>query len=216
MRHRIRAVFFDYDGTLIDSIPEIHRGVCRVLVASGREPVTFSDFLLTFKAPWMEWYRARGVTLSSDEITDVYFGEMQSDDSPYFPGVRTVIEKLRGRSIQVGVVSAHYEDRVRARVIAKDALFSELEPVVGLAHRKADAIRKLCETHGLLPEETLYVGDLASDVRDGREAGVLTAAFVGPHGLRASFADHEPHYYLESSLHEIFGFMEPHESDTNG
>lgn len=208
MKYKIRAVFFDYDGTLIDSIPEIYRGVCRVLERCGRPPVTFGEFQRTFKSPYMEWYTSRGVTISREEITSIYFNNMKSDESPYLPRVELAVSKLRNLGFHLGIVSAHYEDRIRERVIAKDRLFHEKEHIVGLSHRKAADIRKLCEAHDLKPYQVVYVGDLASDVRDAREAGVISAAYVGPRGLREAFVDHEPDIYLEKELHELLDHVE--------
>ena len=41
----LRAILFDMDGVLVDSIPSIHASTNYALLALGREPVAREDFL---------------------------------------------------------------------------------------------------------------------------------------------------------------------------
>lgn len=208
MKRKIRAVFFDYDGTLINSMPEIYKGVRAVLAACGKEIQDFPEFCRTFHAPYMEWYVRQGVDLPGDEIRRIYFSSMESDKAAYFPETSRVLERLKRDGFHTGIVSAHgYPDVIRNRLVS-DGLLGEYDWVIGKANEKAPALRLLCESLKIEPEEMLFVGDLISDILDGHEAGVLTAAYLHPHGHRSSFEVKEPHYYLERSLEEIFDHVE--------
>lgn len=208
MKRKLRAVLFDYDGTLIDSMPEIYRGVKAVMDRCGLPMPEFRPFLISFSAPYISWYRERGVTLPDKEIREIFFANAFTDGAPYFPEVEPVITKLRERGKFLAIVSAHPSAMtIWNRVVEQDRLFHVHLPVIAQAHKKTEGITTLLRQHQLNPEETLYIGDLASDVLDAREAGTLTAAYLGPHGHRDAFTNAEPHFFFDS-LHQIFDHFE--------
>jgi phosphoglycolate phosphatase len=208
MKRKVQAVLFDYDGTLIDSMPAIYRGVKAVMDECGLPMEDFSPFLRSFSAPYVDWYRVRGVTLPNEKIREIFFAHAFTDDAPYFPEVAEVFEKLREKGLFLAIVSAHPSaDTIWKRVVERDRLLHHHHPVVARANHKTAPIRDLLSGNKIDPERCLYVGDLASDVLDAKEAGTLTAAYLGPHGHRIAFEKAEPHYYLET-LHQIFDHVE--------
>ena len=201
----IHAVIFDYDGTAIDSMPLVHAGVCEVFNACGIVPPGYPEFLRSFRSPYLDWYRSRGIMMSDEDIREIYFRNTRSDDAPLVHGFADAVMQLRSRRCLLGVVSSHEEFKIRRRLVMREGLFGPMDPIVGLAFKKVTSLRGLCAAYGLDSHEALYIGDIESDVRDGNEAGLITAAYLGADGSEEAFPEHRPNIWIRdmASLPEM-------------
>jgi len=67
-----------------------------------------------------------------------------------------------------------------------DDAFDAVEPGSPEGVVKAPAIRRLLERWRLRPEDAVYVGDGASDMRAAHEAGVIAAGAAWAYGARVA------------------------------
>jgi HAD superfamily hydrolase (TIGR01509 family) len=185
---RLRAVLFDFDGTLT-------RPGALDFPALKREVGCPADSLV------LEWIEAlpsgarrddARATLERFELTAAAASEPNDDAEP-------VIRGLRAQGLRIGVLTRNGLPAVRralARFRGLDA--DDFDVIVtrddGIAPKPApDGVLHAAAAMGVSPQETLVVGDFVLDVKAGRAAGALTAYLTnagagelpgdGPHEL---------------------------------
>lgn len=197
---RVAAVSFDVGGTLLhmDPPPEvIFTDLCREVgvdvtpeaVAGAyqrAEPWFGAHSELYVTSPEQFWLRgnrvlleALGVTEDLDrraEIITAEFPERQGDWRAY-PEVPETLEALRRRGLRLGVVSnwdpglEHLLERLELRAAFSVVLGSA---DVGVAKPDPRIFRLATSALGVVPEQTLHVGDLYDyDIVGARAAGLI-------------------------------------------
>ncbi len=175
-----KAILFDLDGTLIDSLPLIEAN-CRC----------------TFEALGIPWGRGEvmqwtGIPLKkiaehfappgrSEEYLALYQSFFQRDHDRYlriYPGSRELLQELKKQQYQIALVTSKGRPAVE-----KNLAFLNLKPYLDLiitAHdvekHKPDPepIFKALAGLQVQPEEALLIGDSPFDLEAGQKAGVET------------------------------------------
>ncbi len=183
----MRAVLFDFDFTLADSEGAIVQCVNHALTNMG----------LGEAAP--EEIR-RGIGLSLEEIYELLTGRngggaqqfrrlfiehadrVMADGTSLYPWVPGIVRELRGRGLELGIVTTKRRYRV-AEVLEREGLLPEFRVIVGadmVERTKPDpeplvlALKELA----LEPDDVLYVGDNAVDAVAAGSAGVPFAGVL--------------------------------------
>ncbi|MEK7570277.1 MAG: HAD family hydrolase [Patescibacteria group bacterium] len=199
------AVLFDYDGTLLDSIGEVYRGVCNVFRMSGLSEPSIEVFFSTFELPYATFYRKHGVTAPEEDIVRWYFEVARHEEQFFFFDVVDAVNILAQCGVLMGIISAHHEDKIVTRC-EEAGIHKHMQLVVGRVNVKVDSIQKFCREYSVSPFETYYVGDLISDVRDAKRAGVIAVGITRGRGTREVLelngADH-----CISNLHELLHLL---------
>jgi 2-phosphoglycolate phosphatase len=182
----LRAVFFDLDGTLADTAPDLGMALNRLLEEEGRPPLPAATL-------------RPHVSAGSRGLLAVGFGLMPTDagypdlqrrfldhyaaalcvGTTLFPGMADLLDVLEERHIRWGVVTN------------KPRRFTEpLMQQLNLAHRAAAIVSGdstpyakphpqplllACASAGVAAQDSLYVGDDLRDIQAGRAAGMQTA-----------------------------------------
>lgn len=183
---RVRAVAFDLDGTLLDTVPDIARAAARMLEALGLPGLPEQE-LRSFVGRGMAWLVDRSFTTASgsapspaelahavglyERLYAAVIGERTRD----FPGVREGLSRLRGRGMHMACLTnkMHW---FAARHLELAGLASTFALTVGgdsLARRKPDPLplQHIARQFGVAPHELLMVGDSANDAQAARAAG---------------------------------------------
>jgi pyrophosphatase PpaX len=202
-----RAVLFDLDGTLADTVPLILRCYRHTMREHrGRE------------LPDELWVRTIGRPLRSafgdftgdpGEVermvrTYVEFQRSVHDEMvSAFPEARDALEGLRARGVPVGVVTSKGAE-MTGRTLARCGLDDVLDVLVtadDVTRSKPDPepVIKALERLGLVhaPANVLFVGDSPHDLVAGRAAGVKTAGAVWGPFTRAELEVTAPDYWVE-------------------
>jgi phosphoglycolate phosphatase len=212
----VRAVGFDLDGTLIDSLPDLAAAInamllklgyavltqakIRTLVGDGAEPLV-ERALDAGRAPGA---RAGALGDALAMFKDIYSAHLFRD-SRLYPGVVPTLEALRDAGLALFCVTN--KDAALAGALMREA---GLEPYMAFTigtrtkqERKPspDMLLRAAAQLGLAPGQMLYVGDSVIDMQASRAAGCAAVA-VGygyderirggagsPDALIANFAD---------------------------
>ena len=183
---RIRAVFFDLDGTLVDTAPDMV-GVLHTLQrdrglellpydlgrsnvsngAMGLLKVAFPDEDIERDGPLIGEYLAR-------------YAEQLCVRTSVFAGLEGLLEQLDAARQPWGVVTnkpAHLTDPLLEQLGLSDRVACAISGDT-LPQRKPDPAPLLhaCELAGVSPEASVYVGDAKRDIEAGRRAGMVTIA----------------------------------------
>jgi pyrophosphatase PpaX len=206
----LRAVLFDLDGTLIDSIG--------LIVAAMHHAFEGFDGAVPADADWMAGigtplYKQLALYARSagelDMLRDRYraYQVIHHDNViKEFPGTTVVLEDLHARGLVMGVVTSKNDELAR-RGLELTGLAKFLPVVIG-----ADSVTKhkpepepvllALERLGVRADEALMMGDSPHDISSGNAAGVRTiGALWGPF-TREQIAVARPNYWL-SSIREL-------------
>ena len=183
---RCSAVLFDLDGTLVDTAPDMVAVLQELQRAHGVQPVDYelgrsyvsngALGLLGLGFPDIEH-------MVGSELHTAYlerYALRVCEASVLFPGLADLLEALEAAGLPWGVVTnkpAYLTDPLLDRL----ALGARSACTVSgdtLPQRKPDPAPLLhaCELAGLLPQNTVYVGDASRDIQAGQNAGMATVA----------------------------------------
>jgi pyrophosphatase PpaX len=183
-----RAVLFDLDGTLIDSVPLIVASMQHAFAGRERAP-TVKEWVALIGTPLEAMIRRWGEDEADVALLRERYKEHQwaHHDSMVhaFPGVPEVLDALSARGVRMAVVTSKLEPSAR-RSLEFLGLSRHFEAVVGLestVRHKPDPepVRHALVRLEAVPGEAVFVGDSPHDVRAGNAAGVATVATLwGP------------------------------------
>jgi len=184
----LRAILFDMDGVLVDSIPSIHASTNYALLALGREPVAREDFLhlvgpplehagaellgtqdeelvAEFVAHYREHYTetCTGATLPADGLLEVL--EVLAPRCPL--AVATSKPEAFAVPILATLGAAEYFQAICGRSLELDR-----------ATKAQSVERALAAVAGGDPSGVLMVGDRSHDVIGAAQHGVPTAGVL--------------------------------------
>jgi pyrophosphatase PpaX len=191
-RPRIRAVLFDWDGTLVDSAEASFRCYQRLFGSFG---LTYerSDFERTYSPDWYRTYEAIGLAPEHWPVADAKWLELYAGEKCVLvSGAGHALRSLRGAGLTSGVVTSGSRDRVLPEIaeLGLADLFQTLVFCEDCDRRKPDPepLRLAVGRLGLSPQETAYVGDSPEDIEMARAAGALSVGIAGGFPNRAALA----------------------------
>lgn len=192
----IRAVLFDWDGTLVDSAEASFRCYQRLFGSFG---LTYEreDFARTYSPDWYRTYEALGLARERWPEADsrwltLYAGEK----SALIPGAVQALDNLRRAGVPAGIVTSGSRTRVEPEVAALglDGMFATRVFCEDCERRKPDPepLRLALGRLGIAPAEAAYVGDSPEDVEMARAAGVYSVGIAGGFPNREALARAAP------------------------
>lgn len=178
---QVKALLFDLDGTLLDSVPVIltaFRETCERLEMDFDEAHVRAHIGIPLET--------QGRLFGGEqhqEFVDTYREEYKKYhglDERLFPGVAEVLQTLLDMGLRLGVVTSK-SLRSAKRTIEGAGLASYFELAVTADHVEKhkpnpEPILKALDMMGLAPSEAIYIGDATFDVKAATQAGV---AMVG-------------------------------------
>lgn len=185
-RLRVRAVLFDVDGTLVDSIPALlavaqraapEMPVSEALVRRAlNEQAPFWDSLLPPEAPG----RVERIAALKGEALRLW-PEVLREHGRAFPGLAATLDALLARGLRLGIVTGSrdgsFEPLRRAGVFERfAAVITRADVARGKPH--PDGLLAGAQALGVKPAEAVYVGDTPIDVEAARAAGMSAVAVL--------------------------------------
>ena len=179
----LQTVLFDLDGTVIDTGPliaESFRHATRTVL--GREIP--DEELLTHVGGWsLREQMAALAPEREEELVESYraYNEPRHGELGFCPGMRGVLEKLRGEGVKLGVVTAKRRTTVALAfepLPKLEELFAVFVTAEDTEKHKPDPAPLLValERLGGEPREAAYVGDSPFDITAARAGGLRPVA----------------------------------------
>jgi 2-phosphoglycolate phosphatase len=181
----IKAIFFDLDGTLLDTAPDfivcvnqlrsnhhlppLADAAIRAQVSNGARALTQLAFALSETDPALEEYRQELLALYSQTL---------GDHSTLFPGMAESLRWIEAQGLVWGIIT-NKPSSFTLPLMAKLNLPFSPQTVVCPDHvsrSKPDPEPMLlaCSQCGCSPAEAVYLGDHLRDIQAGRAAGMTT------------------------------------------
>jgi pyrophosphatase PpaX len=204
MTHKLKAVLFDLDGTLIDSIGLIVDAMHHAFDGfTGTVPAD-SAWMAGIGTPL---YKQLALYARSAEELDVLrekyraFQFIHHDNViKQYPGTSAVLENLHARGLVMGIVTSKGNELAQ-RGLDLTGLAKFMPVVIG-----ADSVTKhkpepepvllALEQLGVRADEALMVGDSPHDISSGNAAGVRTVGALWGPFTREQIAVAKPTYWL--------------------
>lgn len=187
------VVFFDFDGTLVDSMGMWGRVDMTIVERhGGRVPDDFVDMLVPLSeeqaAQCFIDHGCSGTVASImeeiNELADVEYATAIEAK----PGARALVETLRERGVRLGLITAATPARILP-CLERNGMtgyFSLILTCDGVHLPKSDPAiyRKALEYMRASPEEAVMFDDNLVAVRAAREAGLATVGVYDDHGAK--------------------------------
>ena len=180
----LKAVLFDLDGTLVNSLADLAEGVNRAL-ATENYPTHEVEAFKYFVGDGMPIMIERALPADKKDpdtiarmlkLLKAYYSEHFADFTCAYDGVPELVKELKKRGFIVAVVTNKAQDM--AEIVVKkfygdtfDLIFGMREGIPG----KPDPTMALLamEELGVKPEECVFIGDSGMDVATGVNSGAL-------------------------------------------
>ena len=181
----LKAVLFDLDGTLLDTIADINCALnktlgtfftdaqCQLFVGNG--------LMNAIKKALKELPQTERPSASLQSLFDTLIDNYKKSPTQYtkpYPGIESLLLALQEKGIRQGVFSN--KEQSLAQTVVKTCLpainFSMIIGMHGGYEPKpsSQAVLAFCEKVGCLKDEIVYIGDSEVDYATGMNANVKT------------------------------------------
>ncbi len=194
----IRAVLFDLDGTLVDSLEDLTDAVNHIRDAFSHPPLTADAVRL--KVGKGARHLVRQVLPDApdadiDRALDLFleFNRLHiADKSRLFPGIPETLHELAARDIRMAIISNKNEalSTLLLQTLGIHALFGSICGGDTYPERKPSPLPllKVAEKFGVAPNECMMVGDSINDIQAAQLAGIASIGCTWGYGGREELA----------------------------
>lgn len=200
-----KAVIFDLDGTLLNTLQDLTDAVNAALLFQGF-PQRSLDEIRCFVGNGIKKLLARAVPEGQvnpyfskvEEVFRKYYGEHCRDKTQPYEGILPLLTKLKNNGIQMAVVSNKADFAVQELI---PVYFGDLittahgeNEEAGIRKKPApDMVYQALQELGCKPDEAVYVGDSDVDIETAENAGLVPicvswgfrdCAFLREHGAK--------------------------------
>ncbi len=206
----VDAVFFDLDGTLIDSAPDLVVAMQRLRDELGEAPIDVTRVGAVVSKGGRAMLREGFPDIAEAHVERLLprflelYAEAIAVHTRAFPGVAEMLLGLEARAIRWGIVTNKPGHLARV-VVARIGWAARSAALVSgdcLPQRKPDPTTLLhaAQLAGVSAARSVYVGDDIRDIEAGRRAGMRTVAVAwgyldgeDPHDWGADHVIARPH-----------------------
>jgi phosphoglycolate phosphatase len=217
--HKIKTVFFDLDGTLLDTAPDLTFALNKLLEQKGQSAVAIEQVRRIAS------HGCRGMlnlALQIDEDHPEY--EMSKElflnfyqqhlcvNTALFAGMDVVLAKLESHGINWGVVT-NKSTALAGQLLSYLDLASRCVCIVGRdcvtkPKPHSEPLLLACQLSGCVPSECVYIGDAEGDIVAAKEAGMRSiAALYGYLNTDCSPETWHADYYIDQPK-DILGWLD--------
>jgi HAD superfamily hydrolase (TIGR01549 family) len=187
-----QAVFFDFDGVIIDSAPIKTAAFARMFRKYGPQAErSFVAYHLAHQGisrydKFRHAYRhILNTPVGEDELLELgaEFSRLVLAavlKAPFVPGVIDTLGELRAANIPAYVVSGTPEEEL-AHIIRARGLLGYFKSVFGAPEQKEEIVRKLIAQERYAPTRCLFFGDAMTDYHAAKANGIHFIGIVQDH-----------------------------------
>ena len=202
-------LIFDFDGTLIDSVPDLAAGINGMMTELGRDPYPLDKVrdwvgngsrLLVERALVGAVDVGDGLPASEvDAAEEIFFkayAQQSGKETVAYPNVDSGLKQLTDAGFTLALVT-NKPIRFVPKILASfgwDGLFTEVLGGDSLPTKKPDPapLLHVCEQIGVSPEQAVMIGDSKNDILAGQNAGMVTLGLSYGYNYGQDIRDYHP------------------------
>lgn len=181
------AVFFDLDGTLADTAPDLGSALNQLLAEHGRPALPMTTFRPHVSAGTRGMLRVGfGLAPGDPGYAELqirfldFYADRLCADTRLFAGMADLLDRLEHLGIAWGIVT-NKPQRFTLPLVAGLGLQDRAAAIVSgdstpRPKPAPDSLLLACSLAGVTPAQTLYVGDDLRDIEAARAAGMRSVA----------------------------------------
>ncbi|MDR2424859.1 MAG: HAD family hydrolase [Prevotellaceae bacterium] len=187
MKKTYKAVIFDLDGTLINSIPDIADSMNRILEKFGYPEYTYEQYRL---------FLGRGIRrlveicippeqANESNIDLIYnlmveeYSDNCTEKTVVYDGIDNLLNRLSAKGVKLAVLSNKADSITQkiCRILFRSHRFEQILGATEQFPRKPDpgSALYLAEQIAVRPEDIFYLGDTGIDMETAQAAGFFPA-----------------------------------------
>ena len=177
------TIVFDCDGTLLDTLTDLHNAVNYVLRAHDLPERSVPEVKAALGNGVAHLMRqSLPASISEAEFNTyldefkIYYGEHLQDYTAPYPGMLDVLDTLRAKGYKLAIVSNKIQEGITP---LNKEYFGDRLPVAigerpGLQRKPApDMVLEALKELGSTQDESIYIGDSEVDVATAKNSGIL-------------------------------------------
>ena len=202
MMHKIKAVIFDLDGTIGNTLPLCIRAFRQSIEPLIQKNISDEEIIATFGPSEEGTIMALAPEHYEKGLADyLHFYETFHDMCPApFEGIKSLLSILKDHNVHISMVTGKgkYSTDISLKKFGLEDFFELIETGLPGGPRKTEGIKIILNSLSeIKKEEVIYVGDSPGDIIAGRNAGIPVVA--------AAWAETaEPHKLIELHPDELF------------
>lgn len=197
----IKVVFFDFDGTIADTLNAIVNITNRLAIQFGYNPITIAEIAYLKKLSSRQIIKQSGIPvlkfpLLISKIKSELNQEIESVKT--FSGIPETLIDLRRYVPHIGILSSNSKENILRFLEINEfpTLFDFIYTEAAL-FSKSKTINKILKQEKVQPEECIYVGDETRDIEAAKRSHVRVVAVSWGFNAKEVLAEQNPDYLID-------------------
>lgn len=202
----MKTIFFDFDGTLANSLPNymnFYEQVCEKLGLQKRW-TNEKTFRLWVSGSWKKEMKSLGVSLTKElvqeQIMPIFIKEFVSQKPPLHHGIKHMLKDLKEKNMFI--LSGSQKEHIKHALTKAGAIhyFQDIysRDHGGVEKPDPESFWRIMQKHNLNPKNVIYVGDMQEDVQYAKQADVTSVAITYGWQPKARLKKMHPDYLINS------------------
>lgn len=195
----MKHIIFDFDGTLVDSLPvvvKIAQTMVPNLDLSPKTQTVLREMPARelIKHSGIPYWRIPSLLIRGKKMLAKHLPELKT-----FTGINEVIKQLHQDGIKMSVVSSNSEENIR-KILRREAIeqyFSGVYGNVGL-FSKTRAFKVVLRDQKTRISQAIYVGDEVRDIESAKKAGLPIIAVTWGYNGQKVLEKYQPDYLVKA------------------
>lgn len=196
----LKAVVFDWSGTLYDDYQETYHGLKRYYLKP--------EFVYRlYFSPFMEAIRYR-LALLGVRSPLLFKPRRNAAPSKLFPYTKELLQFFKNKKMLVVVISFQSKPEIET-IAKKEGIRNNIDYILGGAIHKGIEIKKLLRIYRVKEYEALFVSDLGKDIEEVKKTKVFTCAVTWGYDNKDRLRKARPDsivttfYQLKTIIHKL-------------